>query len=469
MKNREAFSKIKILTIDDEAAIRRSIAMILKARGYLVTEAGSVAEGMTALSKSTFQVVLTDLRMDDGSGLEIIRKIKSDYLETETILLTGFGSIDNAVEAMQAGATDYVTKPFPSEELLLKVDKVIERQKMKKELHSLRQHVAMNYGFDNIVGISKEITKLKETAVRIAPTDITVLITGPSGTGKELFAHAIHYHSNRRAGRFVAIDCSSIPEPLIESELFGHKKGSFTSAHRDKIGLFEEAHGGTLFLDEVSNIPKSVQVKLLRFLQDSEVRPVGAQESKKVDVRIVAATNRELGGMVAAGEFRDDLYYRLSVIPLNLPPLTERAEDVEMLIDYFLRRISNELGKGEFSITRQAVERMISHNWPGNVRELENTLKRGAALCTSTALDTDDIMFISGESPARTDQLRPTKSTLILKSGLLDNNQRTLIIRALNDNNWNYTRTASELGIGRTTLWRKIKRYDLKKELLEVE
>lgn len=467
MNKRGKIPNIRILAVDDEPAIRRSIAVVLKAEGYQVTEAGSVAEALKTLAENSYQVVLTDLRLGDGTGLEIIRKIKSDYPKTDSILLTGFGSIKNAVEAMQAGATDYVTKPFANEELLLKVRHVVERQEMKQELHSLRQHVAMNYGFDNIVGISKEITQLKETSVRVAPTDITVLITGPSGTGKELFAHAIHYHSERRAGRFVAVDCSTIPETLMESELFGHRKGSFTSAHRDKIGLFEEAHGGTLFLDEVSNMPKSVQVKLLRFLQDSEVRPVGAQVSKKVDVRIVAATNRELGAMVAAGEFRDDLYYRLSVIPLNLPPLTERAEDVEMLIDYFLRRISNELGKGAFSITRQAVERMMSHDWPGNVRELENTLKRGAALCTSTELDVDDIMFVSGDSPARGDRLRPTKSTLILKSGLLDNHQRTLIIRALNDNNWNYTKTASELGIGRTTLWRKIKRYDLKKELLE--
>lgn len=469
MNNTKKLSKTRILAVDDEAAIRKSITMLLKAEGYQVTEAGSVAEGLSALSKNSYQVVLTDLRMGDGTGFDIIRKIKSDYPETETILFTAFGSIENAVEAMQAGATDYVTKPFSNEELLLKVRNVVERQIMKQELHSLRQHVAMNYGFDNIVGISKEITQLKETAVRVAPTDITILITGPSGTGKELFAHAIHYHSERRAGRFVAVDCSTIPETLMESELFGHRKGSFTSAHRDKVGLFEQAHGGTLFLDEVSNMPKSVQVKLLRFLQDSEVRAVGAQESIKVDVRIVAATNRELGAMVAAGEFRDDLYYRLSVIPLDLPPLRERAEDIEMLIDYFLRRISNELGRGPITITRRAVERMMAHNWPGNVRELENTLKRGAALCTTTELDVDDIMFIAGDSPARADQLRPTRSTLILKSGLLDNNQRTLIIRALNDNDWNYTKTAMELGIGRTTLWRKIKKYDLKKELLEAE
>jgi two-component system response regulator HydG len=311
--------------------------------------------------------------------------------------------------------------------------------------------------------------QLKETANRVAPTDITVLLTGPSGTGKELFARAIHYHSDRRNGRFVAVDCSTIPETLMESELFGHRKGSFTSAHRDKIGLFEEAHGGTLFLDEVSNMPMSVQAKLLRFLQNSEVRAVGAQESVKVDVRVIAATNRELGQMVATGEFRDDLYYRLSVIPLSLPPLTKRAEDIEMLIDYFLRRISNELGKGTISITRRAVERLVAHNWPGNVRELENTLKRGAALCVTTELDIDDITFIAGDSDNSRTTLKPPKSTLILKSGLLDNNQRTLIIRALNENEWNYTKTAAELGIGRTTLWRKIKKYELKQELLETE
>ena len=467
MNKIERDNKKKVLVVDDEASVCKSITMVLQTEGYSVDQAGSVAEGLKALASNSYHVVLTDLRMGDGSGLEIIRKIKSKYSGTESILLTAFGTIENAVEAMQAGANNYISKPFSNDELLLKVRNVFEQRDMKQELQSLRQHVAMNFGFDNIVGISKEITQLKETAVRVAPTDITILITGPSGTGKELFARAIHYHSERRTGRFVAVDCSTIPETLMESELFGHRKGSFTSAHRDKVGLFEEAHGGTLFLDEVSNMPMSVQAKLLRFLQDSEVRAVGAQKSVKVDVRILAATNRELSTMVAAGEFRDDLYYRLSVIPINLPPLTRRAEDIEMLTDYFLRRISNDLGKGPITITRRAVERLLSHNWPGNVRELENTLKRGAALCTSTDMDADDIIFIAGDSPHRAGQVKPTKSTLILKSGLLDNNQRTLIVSALNDNDWNYTRTAAELGIGRTTLWRKIKKYDLKKELLE--
>ena len=250
----------------------------------------------------------------------------------------------------------------------------------------------------------------------------------------------------------------------MESELFGHTKGSFTSASQNHTGLFEEADNGTLFLDEVANMPTSIQVKLLRFLQDSIIRKVGASTSSKVDVRIVAATNRDLSGMVADGKFREDLYYRLNVIPLGLPTLKERIEDVEILTDYFLRRIAAEIGRPSLTISREAVDKLLGHSWPGNVRELENTLKRAAALCTATHLEAGDVMFIVSDENRAQQPLGPTKSSLRLKGNLLDHSQRRLIVQALTENNWNYTRTASELGIGRTTLWRKIKRYDLKRE-----
>lgn len=460
MNNSVDNSTIRILVIDDEQMSRECIVSVLASEQFQVMQASNAADGLALTRKHPFDLVITDLRIGDDSGIDVIRTVQSTVPDTEIILITGYGTIESAVEAIQAGAFDYLTKPFSNQHLLVKVNKAVERKLMKREITVLRQHVAMNYGFDNIVGISKVMAQLKETAQRVAPTDITILITGPSGTGKELFARAIHHHSNRRTGSFVAVDCSAIPETLLESELFGHVKGSFTNAYNAKKGLFEEAHEGTLFLDEVSNIPMATQAKLLRFLQESEIRPVGATESKRVNVRIVAATNRDLKVMVQEGTFREDLYFRLNVIPLNLPALIERPEDIEMLIDYFLRKISHDMKGHTVTITRRAVDKMLGHKWPGNVRELENALKRGAALCQDNQIDINDVIFIAGERPAVENEI-PTKMSITFRGGRLDAEQRSLIVKSLAENDWNFTRTAQELGIGRTTLWRKIKKYNL--------
>jgi DNA-binding NtrC family response regulator len=452
-----------ILVIDDETAQRRSAITALENAGYTAMEADSISVAIDTLENHDIDLVITDLHIGGGSGLEIIKLVKQSFPETETVLLTDYTSIESGGEAMQMGASDYVTRPYRDGRFLQKVQKTLERRKMRLELTALRQHVAMSYGFDNIVGISRSIIQLKETAQRIAPTDITTLITGASGTGKELFARAIHHHSERRNKRFVAIDCSTIPEALMESQLFGHRKSTDDSPEY-KPGLFDEADGGTGYLDRINEMPMRAQTGLLQLLQNSEVHPVGCRESHKVDVRIIAACDHDLSSLVAQNEFRDDLYYRLNVIGLHLPRLAERAEDIEILTEYFLRKISGELKKPTLTISRQAVDRLSSYAWPGNVRELENTLKRGAALCTGDRLETEDIMFIAGDRTAIED-ISQSASTVTLKAGLLDNSQRTLIIKALNNNGWNYTRTAAELGIGRTTLWRKIKKYSLKNEM----
>jgi two-component system response regulator HydG len=458
---------ITILIVDDDVSACSCIEAVLQQQHYRIISAHSVPDAVAVLPRHSIDLVLTDLRIGADSGLDLIRQIVQTSPETEIILMTAYGSIENAVEAIQSGACDYMSKPFSNQQLIVKVQKAVERKLMKKELIVLRQQVAMSYGFDNIVGISKPMSLLKDAARRVAPTDITILITGPSGTGKELFARAIHHHSNRRNGNFVAVDCNAIPEALLESELFGHTRGSFTSAVQSKKGLFEEADNGTLFLDEVSNMPTATQAKLLRFLQDSEIRQVGALTSKKVNVRIIAATNRDLKEMSAQGTFREDLYYRLNVIPLYLPPLVERAEDIEMLTEYFLRKIAHDTNAAPRLITRPAIEKLLTYHWPGNVRELENTLKRGAALCHGNQIEAEDIVFIAGARTATVDVPDRSASTLTIKGGLLDNEQRTLILKTLTRNRWNFTRTAEELGIGRTTLWRKVKKYNLARAIEE--
>ena len=456
----------RILVVDDEDSARRTLSICLRKETFVVETASSAKEAFLALERDHYDIVVTDLCLEESSGLEIVKTVRKSFPATESIVITAHSSLENAVAAVHAGAFDFVAKPFTLDQVLVKVRKAIEHKEMRAELTSLRQHVAMSYGFDNIVGISDAITALKQTARRIAPTDITVLISGPSGTGKELFARAIHYHSSRSHRNLVTIDCSAIPESLMESELFGHKKGSFTSATVDKSGLLEAADGGTVFLDEVSNMPLPLQSKLLRFIQNSEFRPVGADETRRVDVRIIAATNRDLGEMVAAGEFREDLYYRLNVIPLNLPSLSQRPEDIEVLVDYFTHQITARMGRPAPIVSRDAVDKLRSHNWPGNVRELENTLKRAIALIHSDTIDSDDIVFIGAEHPTPstkavdTNQETPDSN----QTGLLDQNQRTVIIRALDENNWNFTQTAQELGIGRTTLWRKVKKFNLKRK-----
>ncbi len=458
MNVRDTHAPAVILLIDADQTNRRILAETLQKQNYHILESDTLSSGELMLGEHDIDLVVSVIA-DESETANTIARVRAASIQTEIIILAANGSIEHAVDAIHAGAFTYMVNPYSLELLEAKISSALQRRQMKQELSVLREHVAMSYGFDNIVGISRPMTKLKETAQRIASTDITVLITGASGTGKELLAKAIHHHSRRRAKRLVVVDCSAIPESLIESELFGHSKGSFTSAYDMKRGLIEEADGGTLFLDEVHNMPASMQMKFLRFLQDSEIRAIGASNSKKVDVRIIAATNRDLTAMVEDGSFREDLFYRLNVIPLRIPQLSERNEDVEILTDYFLRKVAREMNRGEVTITPQARERLLAHNWPGNVRELENTIKRAIALSQSNSIDANGIQFI-GSSP---------KQSVVDAADMnvrrpLSETQRDIIRKTLEENQWNFTQTAQELGIGRTTLWRKVKKFKLTRE-----
>jgi two-component system, NtrC family, response regulator HydG len=461
-------NETQILILENELSVRRSLAITLAKEQYTIHEAEATAEAVKVLQTCEIDLILCNLHTGDVDGLAFVRSMRSRFPGVEMIVLTALGSIESAVEAVQAGAFDYLTKPVNNPQLIMKVQKAIEHVSLRRELTSLRQHVALSYGFDNIVGDSKAIAKVKETAGRIAATDITVLITGASGTGKELLARAIHYHSNRRHNRIATIDCSAIPEVLMESELFGHMKGSIPSALETRKGILEEADGGTVFLDEVNNMPMSVQSKLLRFLQDFEIRPVGSASAKKVDVRIIAATNKDLGMMVTEGSFRDDLFYRLNVIPIRIPAMAERADDVAPLTDYFLRKIAADMKRPAITISQYAIEKLMSHTWPGNVRELENTLKRAVALSHNGQIEADQIIF----SPSHQPGSPSTSITLMAPAPAgksLAETQRSKIVQALEENSWNFTQTAQELGIGRTTLWRKIKKYNLSRRGMPAE
>lgn len=452
----------RILLVGNDPKTLQLLSHLLKADNCDLLQTGTVEEARRVWRSQPVDLIICDLEPGASSGLVVIREGRKEQPEIESIVITGSDAVDSAVEAIQAGAFDCIARPFNPPKLHSKIKQALERGRMRHELNTLRAHVAMSYGFDNIVGVSKPITQLKETAIRIAPTDIGVLITGPSGSGKELIARAIHHHSNRCRHPFVAIDCSTIPDALIESELFGQVTDGLSDATQSRRGLCEKADGGTIFLDEVSGISLPVQMKLLRFLQDTEVRPVGGSDSRKVNVRIIAATSRSLATLVKEGKFREDLYYKLDVIPLVLPPLAERMDDVEMLTEYFLRHLCFELSRPTLSISRPAIEKLLSHRWPGNVRELENTLKRAAVLCTGDQLEAADITFVTSDSGAAvTTSASEGPRQLVLKGGLLDHHQKEVIVRALDDNRWNFTRTAAALGIGRTTLWRKIKKYNL--------
>ena len=378
--------KNRILVVDDEPSMREMLAIMLFKEGYEVLVAESRAAAAKVFAQATVDMVITDVRLPDGDGIEILRHVKAASPQTVVIVMTAFGSTESAVAALKLGAHDYVIKPFDVEELKIVVRGALESQHLKEENVRLRAELDKQHGIDRIVATSPPMAAVVAMIRSIAPTASTVLITGESGTGKELVAQAIHSLSPRRDAPFVSINCGALPENLLESEMFGHVRGAFTDAHQNKKGLFEVAHRGTLFLDEVGEMPSSMQVKLLRALQEKTIRRVGGTEEVEVDVRLIAATNRSLEALVEEKRFREDLFYRLNVIPVRLPPLRERREDIPILARHFLEGFGRDAARSVTRISEEAMKRLLRHSWPGNVRELENVIERAVALETTDTI-----------------------------------------------------------------------------------
>ncbi len=442
-----------ILVVDNEPSVRMTLRMLLKGRGHDVQEAEDGRSALDLMRSDAADLVITDLKMADVSGLDVLRETKVLSPETEVILLTGHGTIESAVEAMRLGAFDYVTKPFEPSELLHRVQNALERHRLLREVRHLRQQIREHRGFGTIVGSSLPIQRLAGMVSRVAAAETTVLIEGESGTGKELVARAIHVESPRASHPFIGINCAALPETLLESELFGHVKGAFTGAVTAKKGLFEEADQGTLFLDEIGDTPPPVQVKLLRVLQEREIRRVGSTSPIRIDVRLLAATNRRLEDLVREGRFREDLFYRLNVVAFRLPPLRERGEDIPLLAAHFLTRFAKRHGRPVPTLSPEAMALLLEHRWPGNVRELENAIERAVLLA-----ETDTIF--PGDLPAGLRGSRNGASEdAAVKPRRLDDVEREHILRTLDAYAWNQARAAEALGIGRNTLWRKLKDY----------
>lgn len=453
-------SSKQILVVDDDSSLRSVMKMQLEEAGYEVTLAADGAEAYDLIREARPQLVISDLQVPT-SGLELMRRIADDDIQPTLIIVTAFGTVETAVEAMKLGAYDYVTKPLDFEELVLVVHRAMERQNLLEEVRNLRSVLDQRYGFEAIVGRAKSLLRVLDQASRVAQRDTTVLIQGETGTGKELMARAIHQNSLRKGGPFITINCGSIPKDLVEAELFGYMRGAFTGAHTTKPGKIELADGGTLFLDEVGELPLDAQVKLLRVLQQGEISKIGATEAQKVDVRVVAATHRNLQAMIEDGTFREDLYYRLAVVPLLLPPLRERREDIPELVKHLLDKAKERHGIADVELSSTVVQYLTRHRWPGNVRELENVLERMLVLSSSNLVTEADL-------PEEIRRLPPDNSTFWIElpeEGVsLEAVERELIMRALEQAKGNQTKAAKYLDISRRTLIYRMEKYGLAQE-----
>jgi two-component system response regulator HydG len=442
----------RILVVDDQRNMRATTAIVLRTAGHTVDEAEDLAAAVRRLQGEVFDVVLTDLRMPNGDGMDLLREVRRLVPETQVIVMTAYGTIESAVEAIRRGAYDFLAKPFKEDELLLRVSKALEKRRLVGEVSLLSGEFRRRYGLEHIVGHSQAIQELLDRVRRVASTDATILISGESGTGKELVARALHVASRRGDRPFIPVNCAAITETLLESELFGHAKGSFTGATRARRGLFEEANGGTLFIDEIGETAPGFQAKLLRALQEGEVRRVGESTPVQVDVRVIAATNQDLRRAIAEKRFREDLYYRLAVVPIRIPPLRERRDDVPLLAAHFLSGFAKRTGAPK-TIAPDAMARLVEHSWPGNVRELENVIEHAAALAQGSELRASDIQ-IEAHVPAG-----PAGGRTL--AAAVEDAERSTIEAAVIRAGGDLSRVARELGVSATTLWRKMKRLGI--------
>jgi two-component system response regulator PilR (NtrC family) len=438
----------RLLIVDDEQSIREFLRLLFEEEGYRVTAAGSVTEARERIGRQDFELILSDILMPDGNGLDLLREIRKAQPNTAVIMMTAYTSNKSAIEAMKLGAFSYLSKPFEVEELKVVVAKALESTGLASENQYLRRELEQKYEFSNIIGKSPEMQEIFSLIERVARTNSTVLIRGESGTGKELIARAIHFASRRSVKRILSINCGALPENLLESELFGHEKGSFTGAIGTKKGLFQEAHGGTLFLDEVGEMTPSMQVKLLRTLQERKVRKVGGISEEPVDVRIIAATNQDLAESIKKGTFREDLYYRINVIPIHLPPLRRRREDIPLLVEHFLAKCTASLEIVAKPISAEAIRVLEGYRWPGNVRELENVIERALALSTEANLTTADLplSMVQGEERLPGSDARLPDEGLDLEE-YLDGVRGRLMQQALERASGVQTRAADLLGM----------------------
>jgi DNA-binding NtrC family response regulator len=446
----------KILVVDDEQSMCDFMEILLTKEGYSVETAGSGAEAVKMTQGGNFDLVIADMMMPQMTGLELLREVKGIRPEQDFIVMTAFASVDTAIEAMREGALDYVTKPFKIDEIKLVIEKSVSRKKLKKENENLKRQLKGYFSFDNFIGQSAAIIELKRLAQRVSGTDSTVLIRGESGTGKDLIAKAIHSASGRANGPFITINCAALPETLLESELFGYKKGSFTGAIKDKDGLFKVADGGTFFLDEVGNTSPAIQMKLLRVLEDKIITPVGETKPMEVDVRLIAATNAELDDDVKAGKFRSDLFYRLNVIPIHIPALRERVEDIPLLVNHFIAKYCERNNTPFRTLNPDAAKALAKYRWPGNVRELENCIERAILLSRKDTIELADFPAKIAENEPTSIMANESQSTPTLESI-----EKAYIYYIMSQTQGKKSKAAEILGIDSSTLYRKLEKYKL--------